>query len=185
MGMFRAGVRNHRIQRRVKGAFRWPACTHRYEVYSIECMFRLSDPFIYNCLDAVGSVRCPENVACVRARCLLIIARFSFKQNASLVIQFFLGLPLFIPDLATTCPSFHARWMFCCLFALHFLIRLSDAPPRGDNGLPDKRVSSTVMPEVAAMLYSRQSRVASPLLAADYMTLRPRGTASSHQMSPS
>lgn len=140
--------RNHRIHRRVKGAFRWPACTHRYGVYSIEHMFRLSDPFIYNCLDAVGSVRCPENIACVRARCLLIITRFSFKQSASLVIQFSLGLPLFIPDLATTCPSFHARWMFCCLFALHFLIRLSDDPPRGDNGLPDKRVSSPVMPEL-------------------------------------
>jgi hypothetical protein len=30
---------------------------------------------------------------------------FSFKKNASSVIQFALRLPLFIPDLAAACPS--------------------------------------------------------------------------------
>lgn len=119
-------------------------------MYSMQHMFRLSDPFIYNCLDAFGSAGCSGNIVIARvgSRCLLIITRFPFKQNASLVIQFFPGLPLFIPDLAAIRPSvimpagcFVAYFHFTSRFdraMLHLLV--TTACPTSASPVPPCRV---------------------------------------------
>ena len=79
--------------------------THRRAVCYMLNMFRLSDPFTYNCLDVFGFAKCSGSNAGTHTRCLFIMTGFSFKKNASSVIQFALRLPLFIPDLAAACPS--------------------------------------------------------------------------------
>lgn len=126
-------------------------------------MFRLSGPFIYNRLDASGSAILYGNIAGTGTRCLLIIAWFSFKQNSSLVIQFPLRLPLLIPDLATTRPSFTpAGWLvayshltFSFDRAMLHLVVITASPTSTFPIPPCRTYSGFVLPAESGCIYAQ------------------------------